>query len=144
MPLKQIISCFDTIWKKNENDIANIKKKKKKKNVFIKKINITLKNQNDLEKLHLGCQEVEIKLRFSSSLLLLCIYMKLLHTKTKQEGRIWNFQGHLRIASKLSRSWLKTTWNFQRSLRKNHVEFPEVLVLGLINSEGCNTTFWSL
>ena len=144
MPLKQIISCFDTIWKKNENDIANIKKKKKKKNGFKKKLNITLKNQNDLEKLHLGCQEVEIKLRFSSSLLLLCIYMKLLHTKTKQEGRIWNFQGHLRIASKLSRSWLKTTWSFQRSLRKNHVEFPEVLVLRLINSEGCNTTFWSL
>ena len=68
MPLKQIISCFDTIWKKKiENDIANIKKKKKKKkNGFKKNLNITLKNQNDLEKLHLGCQEVEIKLRFSS------------------------------------------------------------------------------
>ena len=36
MPLKQIISCFDTIWKKNENDIANIKKKKKKKMVLRK------------------------------------------------------------------------------------------------------------
>ena len=52
--------------KKIENDIANIKKKKKKKNGFKKNLNITLKNQNDLEKLHLGCQEVEIKLRFSS------------------------------------------------------------------------------
>ena len=41
-------------------------KKKKKKKGFKKKLNITLKNQNDLEKLHLGCQEVEIKLRFSS------------------------------------------------------------------------------
>ena len=50
--------------KKIENDIANIKKKKK--NGFKKNLNITLKNQNDLEKLHLGCQEVEIKLRFSS------------------------------------------------------------------------------
>ena len=41
-------------------------KKKKKKKGFKKKLNITLKNQNDLEKLHLGCQEVEIKLRFLS------------------------------------------------------------------------------
>ena len=42
------------------------KKKKKKKKDFKKKLNIILKNQSDLEKLHLGCQEVEIKLRFSS------------------------------------------------------------------------------
>ena len=42
------------------------KKQKKKKKDFKKKLNIILKNQSDLEKLHLGCQEVEIKLRFSS------------------------------------------------------------------------------
>ena len=89
-------------------------KKKKKKKGFKKKLNITLKNQNDLEKLHLGCQEVEIKLRFSSSLLLLCIYMKLLHTKTKQEGRIWNFQGHL-------------SKEIIQELVKNNMEFPEVI-----------------
>ena len=64
MPLKQIISCFDTIWKKKLKTI--LPTSKKKKNGFKKNLNITLKNQNDLEKLHLGCQEVEIKLRFSS------------------------------------------------------------------------------
>ena len=63
--------------------------------------------------------------------------------KTNRGRRIWNFQGYLRIASQFSRSSLKTTWNFQRSSRKKHVEFPEVLVLGLITSEGCNTTLWS-
>ena len=71
IPLKQIISCFDTIWKKKKNKLKMIfptskKKTKKKKKYFKKKINIILKNQSDLEKLHLGCQEVEIKLRFSS------------------------------------------------------------------------------
>ena len=64
MPLKQIISCFDTILKKKLKTI--LPTSKKKKNGFKKNLNITLKNQNDLEKLHLGCQEVEIKLRFSS------------------------------------------------------------------------------
>ena len=52
--------------KKNLKRYFQHKKKKKKKKYFKKKLNITLKNQNDLEKLHLGCQEVEIKLRFLS------------------------------------------------------------------------------
>ena len=101
------------------------KKKKKKKNGFKKKQNITLKNQNDLEKLHLGWQEAEIKLRFSSSLLLLCIYMKLLHTKTKQEGRIWNFQGHL-------------SKEIIQELVKNNMELPEV-----IKNKSCGVS-WGL
>ena len=70
IPLKQIISCFDTIWKKKIINwkwyFQHQKKKKKKKKDFNKKKNIILKNQSDLEKLHLGCQEVEIKLRFLS------------------------------------------------------------------------------
>ena len=67
IPLKQIISCFDTIWKKKKKlKMIFPTSKKKQKKGFKKKLNITLKNQNDLEKLHLGCQEVEIKLRFSS------------------------------------------------------------------------------
>ena len=52
--------------KKNLKRYFQHQKKKKKKNGFKKNLSITLKNQNDLEKLHLGCQEVEIKLRFSS------------------------------------------------------------------------------
>ena len=58
--MKKKKNNFKIIFKKKK------KKTKKKKKDFKKKLNIILKNQSDLEKLHLGCQEVEIKLRFSS------------------------------------------------------------------------------
>ena len=43
------------------------------------------------------------------------------------------------IAKGISRGKLKTTWNFQGWSWKNHVEFSEVMVLGLKISEKCNT-----
>ena len=43
------------------------------------------------------------------------------------------------IAKGIFRGKLKTTWNFQGWSWKNHVEFSEVMVLGLKISEKCNT-----
>ena len=106
MPVKQIIPYLDTILKKTENDIANIKKL----HGFVKKkTNITLKNPNDLEKLHPGCQEVVIEVKIFK-LVTTSLYLYGIITEKKQTagggGRrgIWNFQGYLRIASTFSRN----------------------------------------
>ena len=49
VPVKQIIPCFDTLSKKTENDVNNIKKL----HSFVgKKAKNHLKKSNDLEKLH--------------------------------------------------------------------------------------------
>ena len=42
-----------------------------------------------------------------------------------------------------SRGQLKKKWNFQGWSRKNHMEFPWVLVFCLENSNGCNTILWN-
>ena len=76
-----------------------------------------------------------------------CSTNTIMEKKRERGGRglrIWNFQGY----------WRNSKWIFQRLIkkqcgifwawsRKNYVEFPGVLVLGLQISEGCNTIMWS-
>ena len=74
-----------------------------------------------------------------------CCYIKLClkwAISEKKKGGCWGYgvsRGIEEIGSWFSRGYLKTT-----QLRKNYVNFPGVLVLGLKISEGCNKILWTL
>ena len=40
-------------------------------------------------------------------------------------------------------TWIKSNMEFPAVIKKNHVKFLGILVLGLKISEGCNTILWS-
>ena len=91
---------------------------------------------------------------FFIALFLWQMYIYLLIPEKIQTGELWehgNFMGMEEKAYGNSRgqSKSKKKWSFQRWSRKNHVEFPWVLVFGYGTSKGCNIILqnfqgWSL
>ena len=69
------------------------------------------------------------------------IFIRLFCQKKSKQGwlRIWNFQGYLKNRMQRFQESIKQKWNFQGWSRKNHVEFPFVLVSGFGISNGCKT-----
>ena len=74
------------------------------------------------------------------------MYWTIPEKKTNWELRIWTISRVIEeIASGFSVGLLEATLNFQEWSRKNHAEYPGVLVLALKVSVGCNThtILWS-
>ena len=69
------------------------------------------------------------------------IFIRLFCQKKSKQGwlRTWNFQGYLKNRMQKFQESIKQKWNFQGWSRKNHVEFPCVLVSGFGISNGCKT-----